>query len=94
MAPMNLEAIQAALRQAGFHGWLFYGHHHRDPVGGRVLGLDEKALVTRRWYCFVPAKGEPRKLAHCMEPETSDLGLLIAQPTGAISHHRVGRRID
>jgi len=40
MAGMNLEAIQAAIREAGFDGWLFYDHHHRDPIAGRILGLD------------------------------------------------------
>jgi Xaa-Pro aminopeptidase len=67
MAGMNLEAIQSALREAGFDGWLFYDHHHRDPIGGRILGLDEKAHITRRWYYFVPAVGEPRKLVHRIE---------------------------
>jgi Xaa-Pro aminopeptidase len=67
MAPMNLEAIQAAIGEAGFDGWLFYDHHHRDPIGGRILGLDEKAHITRRWYYFVPAEGEPRKLVHRIE---------------------------
>jgi Xaa-Pro dipeptidase len=67
MAPMNLEAIQAALREAGHDGWLFYDHHHRDPIAGRILGLDEKAHITRRWYYFVPAAGEPRKLVHRVE---------------------------
>jgi len=67
MARMNLEAIQTALREAGFDGWLFYDHHHRDPIGGRILGLDEKAHITRRWYYFVPAQGEPRKLVHRIE---------------------------
>ena len=64
---MNLEAIQAAVREAGFDGWLFYDHHHRDPIGGRILGLDEKAHITRRWYYYVPAVGEPRKLMHRIE---------------------------
>ena len=64
---MNLEAIQAALREAGFDGWLFYDHHHRDPIAGRILGLDADAHVTRRWYYFVPAEGEPRKLVHRIE---------------------------
>jgi Xaa-Pro aminopeptidase len=64
---MNLEAIQAAIREAGFDGWLFYDHHHRDPIAGRILGLDEKAHVTRRWYYFVPAHGDPRKLVHRIE---------------------------
>jgi len=71
MAGMNfdakLEPMQAAIREAGLDGWLFYDHHHRDPIAGRILGLDEKAHVTRRWYYFVPAEGEPRKLAHRIE---------------------------
>ncbi len=64
---MNLEAIQAALREAGHDGWLFYDHHHRDPIGEQILGLDPKAHITRRWYYFVPATGEPRKLVHRIE---------------------------
>ena len=67
MAGMDLHAIQAALREAGFDGWLFYDHHHRDPIAQRILGLDEKAHITRRWYYFVPATGEPRKLVHRIE---------------------------
>ena len=67
MADMDLQAIQAALREAGVDGWLFYDHHHRDPIAARILGLDEKAHITRRWYYFVPAAGEPRKLVHRIE---------------------------
>jgi Xaa-Pro dipeptidase len=64
---MNLEAIQGALREAGHDGWLFYDHHHRDSIGERILGLDPKAHITRRWYYFVPAQGEPRRLVHRIE---------------------------
>jgi Xaa-Pro dipeptidase len=64
---MNLEAIQAALREAGHDGWLFYDHHHRDPIGERILGLDPKAHITRRWYYYIPAEGEPRRLVHRIE---------------------------
>jgi Xaa-Pro aminopeptidase len=64
---MNLDAIQAALREAGHDGWLFYDHHHRDPIGESILGLDPKAHITRRWYYFIPAAGEPRKLVHRIE---------------------------
>jgi Xaa-Pro dipeptidase len=64
---MDLDAIQAALRDAGHDGWLFYDHHHRDPIGERILGLDPKAHITRRWYYFVPAEGQPRKLVHRVE---------------------------
>jgi Xaa-Pro aminopeptidase len=64
---MNLDAIQSAIREAGYDGWLFYDHHHRDPIGERILGLDPKAHITRRWYYFIPAAGEPRRLVHRIE---------------------------
>ena len=64
---MQLEAIQAALRAAQLDGWLFYDHHHRDPIADRILGIEPHAHVTRRWYYLVPAIGEPRKLVHRIE---------------------------
>jgi hypothetical protein len=76
---MDLEAIQAALREGGHDGWLFYDHHHRDPIAAHILGLDEKAHITRRWYYFVPAAGEPRKLVHRVEQ-----GRLAARNQGTL----------
>ena len=64
---MNLDAIQTALRESALDGWLFYDHHHRDPIAASILGLDPKAHITRRWYYFIPATGEPRKLVHRIE---------------------------
>ena len=64
---MDLPAIQAALRDSNFDGWLFYDHHHRDPIAYRVLGLPDGLMVTRRWYYLIPAKGEPIKLVHKIE---------------------------
>jgi len=64
---MNLDAIQAALREASLDGWLFYDHHNRDPLAYRILGLPGSAHVTRRWYYFIPASGAPRKLVHRIE---------------------------
>ena len=59
--------MQAALGAAGVDGWLFYDHHHRDAIAEGILGLDPHAHITRRWYYFVPAKGEPKKLVHRVE---------------------------
>src|SRR5882757_2275506 len=64
---MQLDAIQEALRMAKLDGWLFYDHHHRDPIAYRILRLSEGLHITRRWYYFVPATGEPRKLVHRIE---------------------------
>ena len=71
LAP-NLASVQAALGEAGLDGWLFYDHHHRDPLAATILGLDPKAHITRRWYYFIPAAGEPRKLAHRVEQNRLD----------------------
>ena len=64
---MDLTGIQAALRERDFDAWLFYDHHHRDPISYRVLGLREDAMVTRRWFYVIPDEGEPRKLVHRIE---------------------------
>src|SRR5262245_43270521 len=64
---MNLQEIQSALQERDFDAWLFYDHHHRDPIAYRVLGLAETLMVTRRWYYCIPAQGEPAKLVHRIE---------------------------
>jgi Xaa-Pro aminopeptidase len=64
---MDLQAIQNALRERNIDAWLFYDHHHRDPIAYRVLGLPQDLMVTRRWYYLIPAKGEPAKLVHKIE---------------------------
>jgi len=64
---MNIERIQAALRDAGIDAWLFYDHHGRDPLAYRILGMNGDVHVTRRWFYNVPASGEPQKLVHRIE---------------------------
>ena len=64
---MDLKALQEAVREQGADAWLFYDHHHRDPIANRILGIAPDAHVTRRWYYLVPANGEPSKLVHRIE---------------------------
>jgi Xaa-Pro aminopeptidase len=67
---MNLAAIQKALTDKGLDGWLFCDHHRRDPMAYAILGLSSSAMATRRWFYFLPASGEPIKLAHKVEPRS------------------------
>ncbi len=69
---MNIEAIQAAIRAERLDGWLFFDHHQRDPLAYRILQFAPQGIVSRRWYYFIPAFGEPGKLAHRVEPFTLD----------------------
>ena len=63
----NIRAIQSELKANKIDGWLFCDHHHRDPIANRVLGLGENGMATRRWFYFIPSRGEPRKLVHRIE---------------------------
>jgi Xaa-Pro aminopeptidase len=58
------------LKQGCLDGWLFFDHHRRDLLAYRILGIPEEVEATRRWYYFVPAEGEPRKLVHRIESGT------------------------
>ena len=63
----DIKAIQAELCATKLDGWLFFDHHRRDPIASRILGLGSNGLASRRWFYFIPAKGEPRKLVHRIE---------------------------
>jgi Xaa-Pro aminopeptidase len=69
---MNLTAIQQELRKERLDGWLFFDHHQRDPLAYRVLGFQPESHVTRRWYYWIPATGEPRGLVHRIESARLD----------------------
>jgi Xaa-Pro aminopeptidase len=65
----RITAIQAALQEAdALDGWLFYDFRGSDPLAYRILLLDPSRHVTRRWYYWIPATGEPIKLLHRIEP--------------------------
>lgn len=68
----DIKAIQAELRASKLDGWLFFDHHRRDPIAASLLGLSPNGLATRRWFYFIPAKGEPRKLVHRIEAGALD----------------------
>src|SRR5205823_8030656 len=77
-APMfDLAAVQAAVRDLGLDGWLLYDFRGLNVLARRVVGLPPEHMLSRRWFYFVPARGEPRKLVHRIES-----GALDAYPGG------------
>ena len=64
---VDVKAIQSELRASKIDGWLFYDHHRRDPIANIILKLGSNGLASRRWFYFIPSKGEPRKLVHRIE---------------------------
>ncbi len=63
----RVREIQAALREAGLDGWLFYDFRGSDPLAYRILKLDQRGITTRRWFYYIPATGQPVKLVHSIE---------------------------
>ncbi len=69
---MDIAEVQGQIRVQGLDGWLLFDHHVRDPIAYRVLALDPNAHVSRRWYYWIPATGEPAKLVHAIEDARLD----------------------
>jgi Xaa-Pro dipeptidase len=76
----NLSAMQAAIASLGFDGWLLYDFRGLNVLARRVVGLGDEAMLSRRWFYYVPARGEPRKLVHRIEPHSLDHLPGAAQP--------------
>jgi Xaa-Pro dipeptidase len=66
----DLSAVQTAIREANCDGWLLYDFRGQNLLAQRVAGVMPK--LSRRWFYFVPAGGEPRKLVHAIEPASLD----------------------
>lgn len=66
LSPESLGDYQAALREAGVDGWLFYDFRGLNPIAGELLGVG--GFVTRRFFVWVPASGVPVAITHAIEP--------------------------
>ncbi|HEX6122940.1 MAG TPA: M24 family metallopeptidase, partial [Ktedonobacterales bacterium] len=64
---LNLAALQAAVREAGVDGWLFYDFRRSNTIAHDVLGISPHQMFTRRWCYYVPAQGEPVALVSAVE---------------------------
>ena len=68
----DLTAVQTALREFGFDGWLLGDFRGSNVLARRILDLAERQITSRRFFYFVPAAGEPRKLVHRIETGALD----------------------
>jgi Xaa-Pro dipeptidase len=68
----DLASVQSAIRDQGLDGWLLYDFRGLNILARRVLQFPEGAILSRRWFYFIPAQGEPRKLVHRIEPGALD----------------------
>jgi Xaa-Pro aminopeptidase len=69
----DLRAIQQALQDQQLDGWLLYDFRGLNVLARRIVALPEDSMLTRRWFYFIPARGEPHKLVHRIEPHALDV---------------------
>ena len=68
----TVKRIQKAIREEGFHGWLFCNFRHRDRLSDEILNIPHGLTNSRYWFYFVPATGEPSALVHAIEADHLD----------------------
>lgn len=71
--PLDVGAVQRALKAEGVDAWLLYDFQGSNPVSYRLAGMGGAGhLATRRWFYLIPQTGEPRALVHAIERHNLD----------------------
>jgi Xaa-Pro aminopeptidase len=68
----DLTKIQSALQQFNLDGWLIYDFRGSNLLARRVVGFRDDQMGSRRWFYYIPATGQPRKLVHRIESGALD----------------------
>jgi len=67
MTSEMVQEIQESLRREKLDGWLLYNFRGSNVFATRMMAIPPHIMCTRRYFYFIPAKGEPRKLVHQIE---------------------------
>ena len=62
---MDLQRVQEAMKYFGVEAWLLFDFRGSNPIAEALTKL--RQIPTRRWFCLIPAEGEPRWLVPRME---------------------------
>lgn len=67
---MTLAKIQSAAQNAHLDGWLLYDFRGINPLALQLVGIGSKKFLSRRWFLYVPANGQPTLIHHRIEAGT------------------------
>src|SRR6059058_3883091 len=68
----DLAKIQSALQHFNIDGWLLYDFRGSNVLARRIVGFSDDQMGSRRWFYYVPASGQPKKLVHRIESGVLD----------------------
>jgi Xaa-Pro dipeptidase len=66
--PTRIRDVQQHLVKDKIDGWLLYDFDGINPLARDFLKIDPGALITRRFFYWIPVKGDPIKILHVIEP--------------------------
>ena len=67
MHKFNLDTIQNNLQKLNIDGWLFYDFRGSNDLALEILNIPKTSHLTRRFFYFIPKKGNPIKIVNEIE---------------------------
>lgn len=71
-ADVKIKEAQQAMMDQHIDGWLLYDFHGMNDLAREFLHIPQEEHLTRRFFYWIPAKGEPLKIVHAIEPHALD----------------------
>lgn len=68
----NEQTIRELLTKNSLAGWLLFDFRRSNAVACEFLNLPHDMLLTRRFFYWIPAEGEPVKVVHAIESYALD----------------------
>lgn len=65
----KIHDAQRYLQEMGVDGWLLYDFHRNNELAHLFLEISPEKHVTRRFFYWIPARGEPVCLVHAIESD-------------------------
>ena len=79
MLHTKLAEVQAYLQQNKIDGWLMFDFRGMNPFVKRILQLEGDVILSRRWWVWIPASGQPTVTTHAIEMGSfPDVGMPIS----------------
>lgn len=67
MSKFDVAAIQSYLQAQSLDGWLIFDFRGQNHIAASFFDMRKDAILTRRWFYFIPTNGEPALLVHKIE---------------------------
>jgi Xaa-Pro dipeptidase len=68
----KISDVQRRLKEQHADGWLLYDFHGSNPFALDFLTLPQHVFLTRRFFYWIPAVGDPVKIVHAIEAQALD----------------------